>query len=382
MPALTRGLASNPPAVPEGKAKLRLFDDKLIGFLMEVRSSGKVTYYCRYNDARGRQREVRIGRHGDVTLDQARKRAQEIKAMAALGGDPAADRDRLRSVPTFGEFVEGRYLPYIKGKLRSYRDQESFFRLRLKAAWGSRYLDQIRPGDVVEFQERLAREGLSGASRNRYTAFIKRVFNIALHWEVFEGRNPAQRAQMQRERSREQFLTDTELVALFRALDVEPSRTAACAIALLAATGARRGEVLGARWERVDIDRRILTVPAASSKSGRTRHIPLSDAAIRILQRVPRGESEWVFPGADPSKPISDLKKVWMRVKERAGIDRSFVLHQLRHTYASRLVGQGRSLYEVGQLLGHASTAMTARYSHLAPARLVEAANLALPAGV
>jgi integrase len=380
MPALTRGLASNPPAVPAGKAKLRLFDDKLIGFLMEVRASGKVTYYCRYNDARGRQREVKIGRHGDVTIDQARKRAQEIKASAALGGDPAAERDRSRAIPTFGEFVEGRYLPYVKDKLRSYRDQESFFRLRLKAAWGRRYLDQIRPGDVAELQERLSREGLAGATINRYTAFIKRVFNVALHWEVYEGRNPAQRAQMRREQGREQFLTDDELIALFKALAVEPSRTAACAIALLAATGARRGEILGARWERVDIDRRILTVPAASSKSGRTRHIPLSDAAIRILQGLPPGASPWVFPGNDPAKPISDLKKVWGRVKERAGIDAGFVLHQLRHTYASRLVGQGRSLYEVGQLLGHASTAMTARYSHLAPARLVEAANLALPA--
>jgi integrase len=380
MPALTRGLASNPPAVPDGKAKLRLFDDKLIGFFMEIRVSGKVTYYCRYNDARGRQREVRIGRHGDVTLDQARKRAQEIKAAAALGGDPAADRDRLRAVPTFGEFVEGRYLPHIKGKLRSYRDQESFYRLRLKALWGARYLDQIRPGDVAEFQERLNREGLAGASINRYTAFIKRVFNVALHWEAYEGRNPAQRAEMRREQGRERFLTDGELVALFKALDVEPSRTAACAIAMLAATGARRGEVLGARWDRVDIERRILTVPAASSKSGRARYIPLSDAALRILQRVPRSDSPWVFPSIiDPEKPVGDLRKTWARVKERAGIGGSLCLHQLRHTYASRLVGQGRSLYEVGQLLGHASVTMTARYSHLAPQRLVEAANLALP---
>jgi integrase len=162
-------------------------------------------------------------------------------------------------------------------------------------------------------------------------------------------------------------------------LELEPSRTAACAIALLAATGARRGEVLGARWERVDVERRILTVPAASSKSGRTRYIPLSDAALRILARVPRTDSPWVFPGADPSKPISDLKKAWARVKERAGIEGQFCLHQLRHTYASRLVGQGRSLYEVGQLLGHATVGMTARYAHLAPQRLIEAANHALP---
>lgn len=120
-------------------------------------------------------------------------------------------------------------------------------------------------------------------------------------------------------------------------------------------------------------------MPAASSKSGKARHIPLSDAALRILARVPRGSSPWVFPGNDPEKPIADLKKAWLRVKQRAGIEVSFPLHSLRHTYASRLVGQGRSLYEVGQLLGHATVGMTARYAHLAPQRLMEAANLALP---
>jgi hypothetical protein len=202
MPAITRGLASNPPAVPDGKGKLRLFDDKLTGFLMEVRSSGKVTFYVRYNDSRGRQREVRLGRLGDVTVDQARKRAQEIKAAASLGGDPAAERDKLKAVPTFGEFVEKRYLPHVEGKLRSYRDQESFYRLRLKALWGSRHLDQVRPADVADLQELLAREGLANATINRYTAFIKRVFNVALHWESYEGRNPAQRAQMRREQGR------------------------------------------------------------------------------------------------------------------------------------------------------------------------------------
>lgn len=168
MPAITRGLASNPPKIPAGKDKLRLFDDKLTGFLMEVRASGRITFYVRYNDIRGRQREVRLGRLGDVTLDQARKRAQEIKASAALGGDPAAQRDKLKAVPTFAEFVEERYLPYVKGRLRSYRDQESFYRLRLKAAWGHRHLDQIRTGDVVAFQEGLIREGLSASSSNRY----------------------------------------------------------------------------------------------------------------------------------------------------------------------------------------------------------------------
>lgn len=378
MPAINRGLASMPLVVPDGATKLRLFDDKLQGFILEVRPSGVRTFYVRYRDQRGRQREVRLGRLGEVTVDQARRRAQEIKAAAALGGDPARDRDRLRSVPTFADFVELRYLPFAKDRLRSYRDHEGFYRLRLKELWGRRHLDEVKPHDVAELQDRLRREGLSNATVNRYTAFVRRVFNVALRWEVYEGRNPAQHAEMRREHGRERFLTDNELVALFRSLDLEPSRTAACAIALLAATGARRGEALGAKWEHFDFERRIWTVPL--SKSGKRRHIPLSDAALRILMSVPRHDGNpWVFTGSKPEKPIADLKKAWDRVKQRAGIEGSFCLHQLRHTYASRLVGQGRSLHEVAQLLGHAGTVMTLRYAHLAPQRLLEAASLALP---
>ncbi len=377
MVAISRALASNPPAVPAGRAKLRIFDEKLTGFIMEVRETGKVTFYVRFTTVRGKNRELRLGRLGDITVDQARKRAQEIKSAAALGGDPAGDRDKLKGIPTFTQFMEERYLPHVKGKLRSYRDQESFYRLRLKSMWGSRHMDEIKPVDIAAMQETLRQAGLSNATVNRYSALAKRVFNVALEWEVYEGRNPAKRAEMRREQSRERFLTDAELVALFKALELEPSRTAACAIALLAATGARRNEVLRARWENVDIERRILTVPL--SKSGRPRHIPLSDAALRILGKIPRTDGPWVFAGSDPLKPLWDVKKAWLRVKQRAGIEGQFCLHQLRHTYASRLVGQGRSLYEVSQLLGHSGTVMTQRYAHLAPERLLEAANLALP---
>lgn len=381
MPTITRGLAANPPAVPVGKRKLRIFDDKVTGFLVEVWPTGAVTFYVRYRDQRARQREIKLGRLGDVTVDQARKRAQEIRAEAALGRvDPAAERDRLRAIPTFSDFIENRYLPEAKGRLRSYRDHESFYRLRLKALWGNKRLDEIRPADVADFQERLRRQRLTDASVNRYTAFIRRVFNLALEWEAYEGKNPAQRAQMRREQHRERFLSEPELRAFFRALQLIPNRSAANALALLAATGARRGEAQGARWADIDVERRLWTVPL--SKSGRTRHIPLSDAALSILkaQWEAAGEgSEWVFPGKDPAKPIHDLKKPWVRVKGLAGLDADLRIHDLRHTFASTLVGKGRSLHEVGTLLGHSQVSMTMRYAHLAPQRLIEAANLAVP---
>ena len=248
MTTITRGLAARPPDMPAGKRKVRTFDDKLSGFIMESWASGTVSFFVRYRDAGGRQKEVKVGRLGDISVDQARKRALEIKAAASLGGDPAGDRDKLKATPTFAGFVEGRYLPFAKERLKSYRDHEGFYRLRLAAVWGGRRLDEVRAHDVAELQARLRRDGLSNATVNRYTAFVRRVFNLALRWEAYEGRNPAQHAEMRREQSRERYLGEVELRALFMALRDEPNRSAAGAVALLAATApaaARRSARVG-----------------------------------------------------------------------------------------------------------------------------------------
>jgi integrase len=92
------------------------------------------------------------------------------------------------------------------------------------------------------------------------------MFNLAIKWQLFEGRNPAASPGMLREQHRDRFLTAAETQALVRALDAEPSRDSAAALALLILTGARKQEVLRARWEFVDLDRAMLTLPL--SKSG------------------------------------------------------------------------------------------------------------------
>lgn len=376
MPTITRGLAANPPSVPDGAGKLRIFDNKQPGLIMEVRSSGLVSFYIRYRDLRGRQREIRLGRYPEVTIEQVRKRAGEIRATASLGGDPAGERDKFKAVPTFESFVEERYLPFAKERLRSYRDHESFFRLRLKPRWGQRRIDELKPHHVAELQDALRQEGLSNATANRYTAFVRRVFNIAIRWQVVEGRNPAQHAEMRREQHREIYLKEAELRALFKALGEEPNRIAAGVIAFLAATGARRGEAMAAKWENIDLERRIWKVPI--SKSGRKRHIPLADGALLVLSRLPATSSEWVFPG-EGGKHVGCIRKCWARVKEQAGLPANLRIHDLRHTFASMIVARGRTLQEVGALLGHSSLSMTQRYAHLAPAQLINAANEALP---
>ena len=380
---ITRTLAKAPPPVPAGARKVRVFDDRVKGFLMEAWPSGAVVFWMRYADERGRTREVRLGRHGDVTVDQARKRAQELRAQVSLGGDPGGDRDRRRAVPTFETFVNDRYLPFVRDRLRSHRDQASFCRLRLVPRWGRRALDEIAPADVVDLQRDLRAEGLSNATVNRYTAVVRRVFNLARRWEVIEGRNPAQHAEMLREQHRERFLSTAEVRRLFHALDQEKSKPAAGCLALLALTGARKGEALGMKWSDLDISRRTWRI--ARSKSGRPRHVPLSDAAVAVLERQePVEDNPHVFPGSGNGRPLENLRRAWDRAKRRAGLDADLRIHDLRHAFASTLVNNGRPIYEVAEILGHSQLSTTKRYAHFQNDRLVDAANiagnLALPA--
>jgi hypothetical protein len=115
---ITRTLMRDLAPLPVGTGKVRIFDDRLTGFIAEQRATG-VTFYLRYADTRRRGREIRLGRFGDVTVDQARRRAERLKASISMGADPMADLAKRRAVPLFADFARDRYLPFAQENLRS-----------------------------------------------------------------------------------------------------------------------------------------------------------------------------------------------------------------------------------------------------------------------
>jgi integrase len=146
-------------------------------------------------------------------------------------------------------------------------------------------------------------------------------------------------------------------------------------VAMLLLTGARRNEVLHARWQDIDFNARQWLIP--KNKSARTRYIPLSDAALRLIEQVPRVEGcEYIFANPKTGKPFVQIWYPWDTARKKAGLD-DLRIHDLRHSYASFLVNAGRSLYEVQHLLGHARPVTTQRYAHLAQETLFEASNQA-----
>jgi integrase len=153
---------------------------------------------------------------------------------------------------------------------------------------------------------------------------------------------------------------------------------AADAIRLIAYTGARLREILHLKWSEYDRDRGMLRLE--KTKSGRSKRV-LGAPAIELLERLWDREtaadgvfrsdplevpaSVYVFPALeDTAKPRADLKRPWAAVTRAAGLD-GLRIHDLRHNFASVGIGQGLSLPVIGGLLGHKSTAATARYAHL-----------------
>lgn len=364
---------------PPSKRKIEVVDAQLKGFFVEVLASGLKTFYQRYTDGHKRQRQIRIGRVGVVTLEEARKRGMQIQAEVSLGKNPKQNADELKAIPTLKDFALKQYLPFVRQKKRSWATDEIILRCHLLPALGRQYLDEITVGHINKMMADMREAGYANGTCNKPVVLLRYILNLANEWGVPRiDRNPAKKVQLFDEQHRQRFLSAPETQALFEALRADENQFAAAAIELLLLTGARRNEVTHARWECVDLERGTLLVPM--SKSGKPRTIVLNAAALELVSRLPsNGVSEWLFPSPRTGRPCPALYYPWDRVRKRAGLS-NLRLHDLRHSYASNLVNGGVSLYVVQQLLGHSNSQTTQRYAHLEQDTLARATEVAAQA--
>jgi integrase len=368
-------LETLPSLTPEARGTY-YFDTEITGFAVEHRANGRATYYYRYRDAGKRVRLARIGAVDEISLIEARVLASRMKKMVAEGGDPKLEADRFKDIPTFAEFAAEHYMPHVKTRKRSWISDDSLLRNHILPVLGKHRLSRIRRSDVIALHNGMKQSGYAAATANRALVLISFMFNCAMRWEVMPMvPNPAGGiVPFPDNGARERYLTQEEAQRLMAELETNPNRQACNIIKLLLFTGARKTEIMHSRWEFVDFERRLLTVPL--SKSGKARHIALSDAALDVLRSLPREpEIPWLFWNPNTGRPQDSIHHGWDTIRQRAGIP-DVRLHDLRHSFASFLVNSGRSLYEVQKLLGHSNAKTTQRYAHLAPGALIEAANI------
>ncbi|MEA3548725.1 MAG: tyrosine-type recombinase/integrase [Thermodesulfobacteriota bacterium] len=365
---------------PEGKKKENYYDTSITGFILEVRSTGGKTYAVRYRDSHNRQCQHKIGDSKSISFDRAKKAAQVIRSRVVLGEDPSAEKRKKRMVPTLAEFCRDRYMPFIKGYKRSWKSDDSLLRNHILPRFGTSHLDKITPQAVTEFHHSMKNKGYALGMANRGLVLLKYMFNLCLKWKIpgVES-NPAAGVKLfEANNARERFLTAEENQRLCAAVKKSRNSQLKNIVPLLLLLGCRKMELLKSQWSEFDLERRIWRIPLA--KSGKSRHVPLSQAALAVLAELPRWDNcPYVVPNPDTFKPFVNIHRSWDNARKTAGLP-EVRMHDLRHSMASNMVNSGRSIYEVANVLGHAQLKTTQRYAHLSQETLLAAVDAAAKA--
>jgi integrase len=323
----------------------------------------------------GKNQYIQLGHTYDTDLKVAKQKARELKAQYALNRNPYMEIQDQKSVPTWSEFFTEQYLPWARPRKRTISKDETMHRLRLKKALGDKRLNQITRQQIQSIHSGLLDENLSPATADRYLSHIKAVLNHAVRLGVIPSSVAKGISLFNFDNQLENYLDADELERLMKSLQADTNRVIVDLVLLLLNSGARLMEAQMMKWKHLDMENRVWIVPATNSKSKKVRSIPLNGMAIEILERN-RSENEYVFVNNRTGTAYNNIHKSWIRIRNRAELPH-LRLHDLRHNFASYLVNNGRSLYEVQTILGHASPIMTQRYSRLSSSVLNEASNSA-----
>jgi integrase len=350
-------------APPDGGNRIA-YDASVKGFGVRVTAAGARSFILTYRIRTGRQRRYTIGTFPDWSTAAARQEAVRLKRLVDTGEDPLGEIKAGREAPTIADLCqrfEADYLPRRAPSTQAtYKGQIAS---EILPALGRLKVAEMTFADVDAFHRKITKRGRRYRA-NRVLALLSRMFTLAIKWG-WRTDNPCRGVERNPEHKRRRYLSGDELGRLSVALAAHKDKQAANIIRLLLLTGARRSEVLSARWQDIDLEKGVWAKPGATTKQ-RTEHIvPLSEAARQLLGELHGNSNQgFVFPARSGEGHRADVQSAWKAICRKAEIDGAR-LHDLRHTYASILASSGLSLPVIGALLGHTQPATTARYAHL-----------------
>jgi integrase len=286
----------------------------------------------------------------------------------------------LQEFSCFEDFFDNKYYPFSKATKRRSHLELYVFDKHIRPIFGHKTLAEITSQDLDLWMTAQLEAGYKPATVNKHSSMLNRILNIAVQWGYLDT-NPFKAVVIKKLPTgdyMQRFLTHSEIKSLLIAC----KRSTHPFVKLLLLTGARKSELRLAKWTCIDLQKGELFV--AVSKSGRSRTVVLSKKALAVLEQVklrsealglPINRDSWVFANPRTGQPYTSLHIAFFKARDSAGLS-SVRMHDLRHTYASLLINNGASIYEVQQLLGHYNISMTERYARLFPNTLQDRVDI------
>lgn len=235
-----------------------------------------------------------------------------------------------------------------------------------KEELGEYTLATLTPDLIGRHRDQLqSKEGKSAGTVNRYLSALSKAFSNAVKEWHWLPDNPLRRVSKKTEpRGVVRYLSDDERTGLLDACRESEFKPLYLIVLFALTTGMRRGELLGLRWQDIDLERRVAVLH--NTKNGDRRSVPIVPEVAELLRehgKVRRLGNDLIFASDNPSE-VWNFDKHWYAALEAAKI-KDFRFHDLRHTAASYLAMSGATIPEIAAVLGHRTLQMVKRYAHL-----------------
>ena len=324
--------------------------------------TGTSVFYFRSRTLDGKRKTLRIGEFPAINIELAREIANSYKKMIAQGLDPALERRKMLTRPTFRDFAERVYLVEKRDKKSIVDDRRKLN--QMYGVFGDKILAEITRKELKQYLDTVKKRS-SNANFNRWRALLHCFMNMAGTHGVIEQNHVASIPKLPETGKYGRALSAEEQKRLVKALQESKQKASALAILLLMATGMRKMECLSLKKGDLDLCSKIITLRAENTKGNVARIIPLSLASVDIVTEVTKisqSQSPFLFPGRKGGH-IKSVRKTFEAAKAAAGVV-DFRLHDTRHNFCTKLAEANVPRQVIKQLSGHCSSAMLERYIH------------------
>lgn len=331
------------------------------GLYIEVLPTGGVIWRYRYSIG-GKQEKLTLGRYPDMTLAMARTARDSSAHEVAAGRSPAREKQlakkALAASTTVSQFIVCYYREVV-GKARKRPEHVKRYLDYIDTTIGHKLMRDI---DVADARALIWKKKDHGhdAAAGQVRGTLKRLFDYAITLGV-ASTNPVRALPMRHvhlARARDRVLGEKEIAAFIRALYASNIRRQfKIALHLLLITLVRKGELIGARWEHVDLDKKVWEIPADSMKMGKPHVVYLSQQAVDLFLDLKSlaSESDFVLPGRSSlQKPFAhNAINSALKVALQGTNTPAFTIHDLRRTASTRLHEQGFASDVIEKALAH-----------------------------